>query len=121
MKVNDTTPRFAEALNVMNKALEAHRDEIPYKQLIQAADKLADGTRFGVAVYKDDPDTPHDYYTTTWDNGQLALVEHGKQDPDITWKVSDEYIDKVADNPREYIEHPAKLDWDWLKTRLNAT
>ena len=37
----------------------------------------------------------------------------------MAWKVSQEYLAKVAANPQDYIDHPVKLDWDWLKSRIS--
>lgn len=28
------------------------------------------------------------------------------------------YLQRVAENPKEYVENPALLDWDWLKSRV---
>lgn len=110
--------RFTEALNVMNSALAENKNSTPYKQILSAAEKLMDDKKLGIAVYESDPSSPFDYFTVRFRNGSLELVSHGKQDPDIAWKVSQDYLEKVRSNPDEYIQHPAKLDWHWLKDRL---
>lgn len=110
--------RFKQALNVINQSLEANRDKMPYNMFIQAGESALEGKNIGVAVYADDPDTPHDFYTLKLEGGRMDLVEHGKQDPDITWKVSDAYLDELINNPQQYIDHPEKMDWDWLRDRL---
>ena len=45
-------------------------------------------------------------------------MSHGKQEADVAWTVSRAYLEKLVENRREYIEHPAKIDWDWLKSRV---
>jgi hypothetical protein len=30
-------------------------------------------------------------------------------------------MQKVVDNPQEYVDHPEKLDWDWLTNRLGIS
>jgi len=39
-------------------------------------------------------------------------------DPSITWTVTREYLEEIVKDPDTYIEHPEKLDLDWLKSRL---
>lgn len=118
MANQDTVSLFTEYLNVANAAVAAHKDETPYKQMIQAADKLAGDTRFGVEVYADDPDQPFESFTVRHREGRLELLAHGKQDADVDWKVSRDYLQKVVDDAQTYIDEPARLDLDWLRSRL---
>jgi hypothetical protein len=114
----DTNALFTQYLNVVNRALATHRDEFPYQQMISASQAALRDRRIGVAVYKDDPQHPHDWFTIRMDNGELAVLEHGKADPDITWRVKQRHLTTVTEDPDEFVEHPVKLDLDWLKTRL---
>lgn len=118
MANDDTVSLFTEALNVINASLAEHRDTQPYKAMLAASEKLLDDARIGVAVYKTEPSEPFDWFTICYRNGSFELVSHGKRDTDVAWRVSRDYLEKVAGNPREYIDHPVKLDWDWLKSRL---
>lgn len=117
-KTTDTSKDFSNALNVMNAALAEHRDDIPYKQILAGAEKLLKDRNLGVAIYEDDPSSPFDFFTIRFQEGNLQIVSRGKKEPDLTWKVSRRYLEDVAKNSDEYIKHPAKLDWDWLKSRL---
>ncbi|MDX1649123.1 MAG: hypothetical protein R3263_04645 [Myxococcota bacterium] len=118
MAHQDTVSLFTQYLNVVNAAVAAHKDETPYKQMIQAADKLAGDTRFGVEVYADDPGEPYESFTVRHDEGRLELVAHGKEDVDLDWKVSRDYLQKVVDDAQTYIDEPGRLDLDWLRSRL---
>jgi hypothetical protein len=51
-------------------------------------------------------------------NSKLQLASHGKDAPDIDWKVSMDYLRDINQNPKKYIEDPWKLDVEWLKNRL---
>lgn len=115
----DTAGLFTQALNVVNGALTSHENTPPYKQIIDAAKTVLDDRKMGVAVYENDPKSPFDYYTVRCKDGVFELVSHGKDAPAIDWKVSRDYLHKLVDNQKEYIENPAKIDWDWLKDRLN--
>jgi hypothetical protein len=108
-----------KTLDVFNEAIAAHESASPYREILAMGDKLFGGKNVGVAVYKDNPDQPFDYFTVRFLNGKLELVARGKQEPEIAWKVSQDYLSKVSENPRDYIDNPVKLDWDWLKSRIS--
>jgi hypothetical protein len=107
-----------DALDVTNRALEAHRDSGFMKNLVAAWDKFLDGHKAGVAIYDSDPDQPFDYFTIRYLNKKFEILSRGKSEHDTEWKVSRDYLQSIVDNPQEYIEHPSKLDLDWLKDRL---
>jgi len=109
---------FVDYLNTCNAALDAHKNEFPYDKIIAAGDKMLDGKKLGVAIYKDDPDKPHDFFTVRFSGGAFELLKHGKDDPNVAWKTSQEHMRQVVENKQEYIEHPAKLDLDWMKSRV---
>ena len=118
---NETVTLFTQALNVTNAALAEHKDSLPYKPLVKASEKLLGDRRLGVAVYEADPSSPFDYFTIRFWDDAFELVSHGKREPDVAWKVSRSYLEKLAETPEDYIEHPAKLDWDWLKSRVGLS
>ena len=109
-----------ETLDVFNRAIAANENSSPYREILAMGDKLFEGKNVGVAVYKDNADQPFDYFTIRFLNGKFELVARGKEEPEIAWKVSRDYLAEVAGNPQEYIDHPVKLDWDWLKNRISS-
>ena len=120
MAQTDRTALFTSALNTMNAALADNSDRMPFKQILSVAESTIGDRPLGVAVYKDSPDDPHDYFTIRFSNGAFELVSRGKQDPDLAWKVSEPYLERLAENPERYAEDPFKLDFDWLKSRLGV-
>lgn len=117
----DTNAVFTQYLNVLNRSLGAHRDDFPYQQIISAAEELLEDKDIGVAIYEDEPDNPHDYFTISFEEGSFEIEEHGKESPDVDWRVSESYLREVIQNEEEYVEHPDRLNIDWLKARLNLT
>lgn len=113
-----TSALFNQYIDVVNRALGENRDRFPYKQIFQASEKLARDRDIGVAVYKGDPKSPHDWFTIRMDSGTFDVVEHGKGDVDVTWKVNQDHLQNVVEEPQKYVAHPARLDLDWLKERL---
>ncbi len=115
---SDTVTLFTDALNVTNAALAKHKDSLPYKPLLQASEKILGDRRIGVEVYDRDPSSPFEYFTIRFREGAFEFVAHGKREPDVAWKVSRSYLEKITESPEDYVENPAKLDWDWLKSRV---
>ena len=113
----DTNALFTQYVNVVNRAIGANEDRFPFKQLLSMGEKILGDKKIGAAVYKDDPDSPHEYFTLTLDNGRLD-ARHGKEAPDTEWKVKQEHLENVIEDPQTYIDNPAKLDLDWLETRM---
>jgi len=114
----DTYQLFLGSLDVINNAMEKYRDKPVIKDILSLVDNQTAGRKFGVAVYKNDPSEPFDYFTIRLHNQQLELVSRGKDAPDIDWKVSMDYLEDINENPDDYISNPLKLDIDWLKHRL---
>jgi hypothetical protein len=106
------------ALGVTNTAMENMRDKPVIKEVLKLVDKHAAGRKFGVAVYGGDADHPYDYYTVRLNQSRIEFVSRGKDEPDVDWKVSADYLRDINENSDDYIKNPLKLDLDWLKSRL---
>jgi hypothetical protein len=119
VKELDEQALFAQALDVMNRAVRAHEDQTPYKQILQASEKLVGDRAIAVGVAKEPGGEPYDFYTVRFADGSFELEGRGRQgDPSLSWRVSRSYLEGVVEHPQRYIEHPEKLDLDWLKGRL---
>ncbi len=114
----DSTALFTQYVDVVNKSLDMHKGEFPYKQLLKAADSLLEDKTVAVAIYKDDADEPHDWFTMGFDHQTFQFIQHGKTDANLTWRAKEDYIRNVVENPKEYIESPSKLEFGWLKSRV---
>lgn len=118
MSHNDTYKLFMDALDVVNRSLEQNRGKGVYGKLIEGFDKFADKHVSAVALYGDDPAHPYDYFTIKYTAGRFELVERGKGEHDTQWRVAKDYLVSLVENPQTYIEHPARLDLDWMKHAL---
>lgn len=118
MKTTDTVTLFAKALNTVNQAIDANRETFPYNLILDASEELEEDKRFGAAVYKDDPQKPHDYFTVRFRDGRLEFVSHGKSDVNYEWRVADQYLEELAESPERFIESPSLVDLEWLNARL---
>lgn len=113
----DTNALFTQYVNVVNKAIGQNKNDFPFRQLTQMGEKVLGDKKIGAAVYKGDAGAPHDYFTIQLENGKLR-AEHGKEGPDVEWKLDEAHLKNVVSDPDPYVDNPAKLNLDWLETRL---
>jgi len=115
--MTNSTALFSQYMDVVNKALVANKDDA-YGMVVKAAEKFYDGKEIGVAVYEDEPSKPHDYYTVSFHGGTFHLLERGKDEADSTWKLPQRHMEEVVADPQAFIDHPARMDLDWMKKRV---
>jgi CBS domain-containing protein len=109
---------LSDYLQVCNAAMSANKDSFLYKQLISLSGFVFSGRNFAALLYDDDPDLPDGVYTVRFTGDHLELVSEGKRDVVFSCKMQRSYLRTVAENRQDYIDHPEKLDWQWLKSRL---
>ncbi len=47
---------------------------------------------------------------------KIEIVKKRLLSDEEEWPFTYQYLKRVVDNPKDYIENPAKLEWGWLKT-----
>ena len=52
---------------------------------------------------------------------KIEIVEKKTIPPEDAWPFTYQYLKRVVDNPQDYIDHPAKLEWGWLENHLCIT
>lgn len=114
----DSKTLFLNFLNICNLALRVHKEEFLYQQMIEVAQRTIGGKNIGIAVVEEGSDSPSAYFTLRFQNGTFDVLEHGKSQPDTEWILQRAYLERVVENSSEYVDHPEKLEWDWLKTKL---
>ena len=109
---------FTQYVEVVNRVIGENREGL-YGSAVKLWDKLYADDEIAVGVYRKDAAHPHHWYTVKLSAGTFEVLEHGKSgDADVEWKVSDQHLAHVVDNPRDYVASPFKLDLDWLQTRV---
>lgn len=105
---------FAQFLEVCNQAMEAHKDEFPYKHIWEAAEQANHEKGMHITLYDDEP--KGDYTLRICQNH--IDVEGVEQPCDCHgWRINTSHMRHVIENPQDYINEPEKLDWKWLKER----
>ncbi len=118
LETTRTETLLIEYLDVCNTALAANRHSFPYKQLMTVYEKLFTDRLVTVEIYELDSQKIEAAATVRLRNGTFEPVPEGAGSPSFTFKLKKSYMERVVENRQEYIRHPEKLDWEWLKSRL---
>lgn len=104
---------FERYLDICNQAIEKNKDKFPYMEIWKARWKNLgpDGT-LRCAVYDDRPKIVYTLQLTK--DMKIKIIEKTPAAPEDVWPFTYTYLKHVVDNPQDYIEHPATLDWGWL-------
>lgn len=104
---------FERYLDVCNQAIEKNKDKFPYMEIWKARWKdLKPDNTLQCAVYDDRPKIVYTLQLT--EDMKIKIIEKAHIVPGDAWPFKYTYLKHVVDNPRNYIEHPATLDWGWL-------
>ena len=103
---------FIKHLEICNKAILKHKDIFPYKEIWgNGFRQLGEGHIFNCTIYDNRPKGI--YSLRLNQDKQLELVDQELSQRFLPLNYT--YLKHVFDNAEEYINHPAKLNWDWLK------
>lgn len=107
---------FTDLLRVANRAIEAHRDESPWRELVERTTDC-ETPSFGVALLGGDSEVPIDRFAIHLHEGRFELVSR-EDVPVVDWEVSIDFLRDVARHPDRYVADPRRLQLDWLERRL---
>jgi hypothetical protein len=113
---------FQQYLQICNRAIEQNRNKFPYTEIWGArfAKLGSDKEAILQAIIYDD--RPKVEFTLRLTKDMKIEIVEKKPIPDgEEWPFTYQYLKRVVDNPKEYIENPAKLEWGWLKTVFGST
>jgi hypothetical protein len=112
---------LSDYIALCNRAIAENRDKFWYRQAKRLNRALWGGADFRTLVYDEDPDDVIGEFTIHFDpdGRELRLLPPGDHDVAFSWKVSTAYLrDVVLERPDWYLEHPAMLDWIWIRERV---
>lgn len=115
----ELTNSFIGFLDVCNQALESNKETFPYRQMLAASQKVFGDRNIAIRIYEDDDlNCPAGTLTIRLHGDRFEPVTEGERDAAFHLKVKRSYLDRVVQNRKDYIRHPEKLDWEWLKSRF---
>lgn len=109
----DPTP-LPEALRVMSAALEAHRDESPWREIITQTRRCRGSLTFGVGVYDEASARVVDHYEIRVLGSFIEVVDHGHLERPVDWRVSIDELRRIGAD----LEAADALGLAWLEMRL---
>jgi hypothetical protein len=109
---------LTEALGVINRAIEAHGNASPWREIVAGTSGRDGAKLFAVEVWEGDPERIVDHYTIRAHEGRFEVVEHGGIERAIDWRVSVEALRTIVTKPDRYLSDPGRLPLDWLESRL---
>jgi hypothetical protein len=55
-----------------------------------------------------------------YENGRFMKTGPSSDKPDIVWTIDRRHINEIAADPQAVLEHPEKLNWDCLASRVGV-
>jgi hypothetical protein len=117
-KVRPGLQLVRDYLDVCNAAAEEHRHSLVYRPIIAAYDSVFANRAVGIDIYDSDPDEVEATITIRLVNGEFVPAQGAAVHPSFHLKLGRSYMEDVVEHRDEYIHHPEKLDWDWIKSRM---
>ncbi|GEM_PF-917338 len=115
MSDDQQTDLFKRYVDICNRAMEANKDRFPFKQILGAAQNQASPAKnIEVCIIDDRPDAA---YVLHFDHDKMSGAAHDSCPNcqcDKQWRITRSYLEDVIKNPDEYIDNPAKINWDWM-------
>lgn len=111
---------LTEFLDVCNAAAAAHQHSMVYKPIIAAYESIFANRQVGIDIYNRDPDDIETTAAIRLVGRSFEPVPETEAKPSFHMKLGRQYMENVVAHRDEYIRHPEKLDWDWLKSRIGA-
>jgi len=106
---------FQKYLEICNRAIEQNKSKFPYTEIWGARLKaLEEEMKVEAIVYDDRPKAAFTLRLTR--DMKIEIVEKRPIKTEDEWPFTYQYLKRVVDNPQDYIDNPAKLEWGWLKT-----
>ncbi len=101
-------------LDVCNQALALNKERFPFREILGAAEKSEQGKIIEVNIIDADPNIS--YAMTLGGDGIVAVPHSACTDCkcDRKWQVTKNYLEDVAKNPQNYMQNPAKINWEWM-------
>lgn len=108
---------FQQYLEICNRAIEQNRSKFPYTEIWGARLKdLKDEMEIHAVVFDDRPKLS--YLLRLTKDMKIEIAEKKEMPPEDVWPFTYQYLKRVVDNPKEYLENPARLEWGWLRPVL---
>lgn len=108
---------FQRYLEICNRAIELNKGKFPYTEIWGARLKdLKEEMEINAVVFDDRPKLS--YLLRLTKDMKIEIAEKREMPPEDAWPFTYQYLKRVVDNPKEYLDNPARLEWGWLRPVL---
>ena len=114
-----TKSYFLQYLNICNLALNKHKAVFPYKQILEIGEAVLGGKNIKISIVPGDSSLTNTHFMVRFNGGTFDVVADETEEHEFEWALKEIYLKKVVESPAEYIDHPEKIEWEWLKDRLS--
>lgn len=105
---------FQQYLEICNRAIELNKNKFPYTEIWGVRLKaLEDEIKIQAVVFDDRPKLA--YMLRLTKDMKIEIAEKKELPREDAWPFTYQYLKRVVDNPKEYLENPARLEWGWLQ------
>lgn len=118
---------FKKYIDICNMALDKNKDRFPFNHILHGLKNENDAQSIRVKIMND-REEPQFYlqlsegkinYDLTSCQNMCGSCNNDCPSKNSVWQVKESYLQDVTENPEEYIQNPAKLDWEWAKPDNN--
>lgn len=113
--MNDTEQLFSRYIDICNQAIQANKDRFPFKQILAAVKDEHSLSDIEVCIIDDKPNAE---YTINLDSNKIKAEKYSSC-PNCNcgtqWRITRSYLEDVIENAEEYIDNPAKINWEWMQ------
>ena len=110
---------FQQYLEICNRSIEQNKTKFPYTEIWGARLKeLNDEMNVEAIIYDDRPKAAFVLRLTK--DMKIEIMEKKPIPAEEPWPFTYQYLKRVVNNPQDYIENPAKLEWGWLQPVLGS-
>jgi hypothetical protein len=121
MNRSEISALFSSAMDVWNRAIRENRDRFPFREVLPKCEMALRGRLLGVRVHEGNLRRPVGQFAVRFRDGLIHLAAEADQNADVVWEVSRDRLQEVIEDPEHYVDHPAKLDWDFLTKPLGVS
>jgi len=96
-KAEDVEALFQQYLDICNQAIEKHKGEFPYQQVLSFGEKFMGERPIDIAIYDDEPKATFCVYF----KGNQLKNDGQPNDAKKAWRVNLGYLRQVVNHPNE--------------------
>jgi signal transduction histidine kinase len=110
---------FQQYLEICNRAIEQNKGIFPYTEIWGARlEALEEDMKVQAIVFDDRPKVA--YMLRFTKAMKIEIVQKNAIPPEDAWPFTYQYLKRVVENPQDYIDNPAKLEWGWMQPILGS-